>query len=165
MQPYFVYSTVYVHIEYYAARGCPMASVTQQQHRETSRPPPALLVTMAEELPLVLITGAAGSVGTILRNHWNDAEGGPLYRLRLADLAAPRVRGGESPDLSATLAEHEEAVEFDCADYDAFLAACQGVHAVVHLAADPSPSAEFYGSLLQRNIIGERRPHCRTAAL
>ena len=65
---------------------------------------------MAEELPLVLITGAAGSVGTILRNHWNDAEGGPLYRLRLADLAAPRVRGGESPDLSATLAEHEEAV-------------------------------------------------------
>jgi hypothetical protein len=119
---------------------------------------------MAEELPLVLITGAAGSVGTILRNHWNDAEGGPLYRLRLADLAAPRVRGGESPDLSATLAEHEEAVEFDCADYDAFLAACQGVHAVVHLAADPSPSAEFYGSLLQRNIIGERRPHCHTAA-
>ena len=107
----------------------------------------------ADDLPLVLVTGAAGSVGSILRSHWNDRDS-PPFRLRLADLPQPTARGGSTP-LRDTLAPHEELVEFDCADYDAFLAACEGVHTVVHLAADPSPSAEFYGSLLQRNIVGE----------
>ena len=77
----------------------------------------------------------------------------PTDRLRLADLAQPRARGAGT-DLRATLAPHEELVEFDCADYDGFAAACEGVHTVVHLAADPSPSAEFYESLLPRNILG-----------
>ena len=110
-------------------------------------------------LPLVLLTGAAGSVGTILRTHWAQQQSGaPRFRLRLADLPNPTIRGGAETggtSLSDTLAPHEEVVEFDCADYDAFVAACKGVHTVVHLAADPSPSADFYGSLLQRNIVGE----------
>ena len=105
------------------------------------------------DLPLVLITGAAGTVGNILRTHWNLSNP-PRFRLRLADLPQPTARAGSTP-LRDTLASHEEVVEFDCADYDAFLAACNGVHTVVHLAADPSPSADFYGSLLQRNIVGE----------
>jgi NAD+ dependent glucose-6-phosphate dehydrogenase len=69
----------------------------------------------------------------------------------------PFVRAGigDRTTLRDALGPHEEVVEFDCADYDAFLAACKGVHTVIHLAADPSPSADFYGSLLQRNIIGE----------
>ena len=141
---------------------------------------------MAQEAPLVLITGAAGSVGSILREHWGSTCGYllplstpchvmctpaaaawgsapftaftcctllPTDRLRLADLAQPRARGAGT-DLRATLGPHEELVEFDCADYDGFAAACEGVHTVVHLAADPSPSAEFYESLLPRNIIG-----------
>ena len=126
-----------------------------------------------EEGPLVLITGAAGSVGSILREHWGSTCAYPACavplstphrvhllrtllptdRLRLADLAQPRARGAGT-DLRATLGPHEELVEFDCADYDGFAAACEGVHTVVHLAADPSPSAEFYESLLPRNIIG-----------
>jgi nucleoside-diphosphate-sugar epimerase len=42
----------------------------------------------------------------------------------------------------------------DITQYDAFLAACQGMDAVVHLAADPSMGAEFYKTLLDLNIIG-----------
>ncbi len=86
----------------------------------------------------VLITGAAGRVSSILRRHWGDQ-----YRLRLAD-----VRPVEG------LARHEEFVELDITDLDAFSRACEGVDTLVHLAADPSPRADFYESLLQRNIIG-----------
>ena len=92
---------------------------------------------MADKMK-VLVTGAAGLVGGHLRTHWGDR-----YMLRLADIAPVE-----------DLAAHEEFVEMDITDYDAFLAVCQGVDAVVHLAADPSPSAEFYDSLLPRNIIG-----------
>ncbi len=80
----------------------------------------------------------------------------PVTRVCLrAYCTCPLRAGGTSTRLIDALAPHEELVEFDCADYDAFLAACDGVHTVVHLAADPSPSADFYGSLLQRNIVGK----------
>ena len=92
---------------------------------------------MSEEKK-VLITGAAGYVGGILRSHWGDR-----YPLRLAD-----IRPVED------LADHEEFVETDIAEYEQILAACQGMDAVVHLAADPSPSAEFYKTLLPLNVIG-----------
>lgn len=85
----------------------------------------------------VLMTGAAGRVASILRSHWGDR-----YDLRLAD-ACPvedAVAGG--------------FVQLDIAELDAFIEACTGVDTVLHLAADPSPSAEFYDSLLKNNIIG-----------
>jgi NAD+ dependent glucose-6-phosphate dehydrogenase len=88
--------------------------------------------------PTVLITGAAGLFGGILRSHWGDR-----YRLRLAD-----VRAVED------LAPHEEYVEADIADYPSLLKACQGVDVVIHLAAYPGDGAEFYTTLLQLNIIG-----------
>jgi NAD+ dependent glucose-6-phosphate dehydrogenase len=102
--------------------------------------------------PLVLLTGAAGQVGTILRDHWADGR----YCLRLADLPAPtQPEGGRlRTNLAQTLRPHEELAEFDCSDYGQFRTACEGVHTVIHLAADPSPSAEFFSSLLERNIIG-----------
>ena len=100
----------------------------------------------------VLITGAAGRVASILRQHWGDR-----YRLRLAD-----VRPVEDLDL------HEEYVELDITDLEAFTAACEGIDTVLHLAADPSPQADFYQSLLSLNIIGgyngfeaARRAGCR----
>ncbi len=100
----------------------------------------------------VLITGSAGRVASILRQHWGDR-----YRLRLAD-----VRLVEDLDL------HEEYVELDITDLEAFTAACEGIHTVLHLAADPSPQADFYQSLLSLNIIGgyngfeaARRAGCR----
>lgn len=82
----------------------------------------------------VLLTGAAGFVGEILRRHWGDR-----FDLRLADI---------KPIGDA------EAIKLDIADYDAMRSACQGVETVVHLAADPSPNADFYDSLLSRNVVG-----------
>ena len=86
----------------------------------------------------LLITGGAGRVAGILRQHWGDR-----YRLRLADLRPV-----------ADLAAHEEYLQLDITDLEAFTAACQGIDTVLHLAADPDPRADFYQSLLSLNIIG-----------
>ena len=86
----------------------------------------------------VLITGAAGLVGGMLRSHWGDR-----HQLRLAD-----IRPVDD------LASHEEFVETDIAEYDQMLTACGGMDVVVHLAADPRGRAEFYDTLLPLNIIG-----------
>ena len=72
----------------------------------------------------VLITGAAGLVGGIVRQHWGDR-----YRLRLADIQP-----------ISDLADHEESVELDICDLEAFTEACRDVDVVLHLAADRSPS-------------------------
>lgn len=86
----------------------------------------------------VLITGATGLFGGILRSHWGDQ-----YQLKLADIRP-------IDDLSA----HEEFVEMDITDVDAFVDVCRGIDTVVHLAAFPGGRAEFYDTLLQLNIIG-----------
>ena len=86
----------------------------------------------------ILITGAAGLVGGQLREFWGDR-----FALRLADIKPV-----------SNLAPHEEFVEMNITQYDEFLAACEGVATVVHLAADRSQSAEFYKTLLDLNIIG-----------
>jgi len=78
----------------------------------------------------ILITGAAGLFGGILRTYW-----GTRYRLRLAD-----IRPVEN------LAPHEEYVEADIVDYGQLFNACKGVHAVVHLAAYPGDGAAFYNT-------------------
>jgi NAD+ dependent glucose-6-phosphate dehydrogenase len=86
----------------------------------------------------VLLTGAAGMVGSILRSHWGDR-----YALRLADIRPLQ-----------DLAGHEEYTPIDIAQYDQMLEACAGIDTVVHLAADPNPNAEFYSTLLPLNITG-----------
>ena len=40
----------------------------------------------------------------------------------------------------------------DLTDFDAVLDACDGIDTIVHLGADPSPEADFDGSLLDNNI-------------
>ena len=61
-----------------------------------------------ETKPHVLITGAAGLVGGIVRQHWGDR-----YRLRLADIQS-----------ISDLADHEESVELDIRNLEAFTEAC-----------------------------------------
>lgn len=89
----------------------------------------------------VLLTGAAGRIGTAFRAH-----AGERYRFRLAD----RVTTG----LDDTPGSGHEIVRLDVADADGCRAACRAIDTVIHLAADPSPAADFDASLLENNIRG-----------
>lgn len=91
--------------------------------------------------PLVLLTGAAGRIGSAFR-----AEHAARYRFRLAD----RVLDG----LADTPGDGHEVARLDVADGAAVAAACVGAEAVLHLAADPSPEADWEGSLLANNVAG-----------
>jgi NAD+ dependent glucose-6-phosphate dehydrogenase len=89
----------------------------------------------------ILLTGAAGRIGTAFFEHAKDR-----YRFRLADRRFETL-----PERAG--ADHE-AIELDVADADGCQAACADIDTVIHLGADPSPEAEFYGSLLDNNIKG-----------
>jgi uronate dehydrogenase len=85
----------------------------------------------------ILITGAAGRLGTELRRGL-----APLARkLRLADVAP-----------IANLAPNEEALTFDLNDAEATRKACEGVQAVVHFGGVPLERP--WDDILQANIIG-----------
>ncbi len=85
----------------------------------------------------VLLTGAAGRVGSAFRRlHGND------YALRLVDRQGAQI----------TDAAPHEVITADLADLEICQQVCQGMEMVIHLAADPSPRADFYGSLLDNNI-------------
>lgn len=86
----------------------------------------------------ILITGGAGFVAGMLREHW-----GSTYQLRLADINPVE-----------NLAPHETFVQLDITKREAFREACEGIDTVIHLAADRSPRADFYETLLDLNIIG-----------
>ncbi len=86
----------------------------------------------------ILITGAAGRIG---RAFWRAQP--DRSALRLADIA------------TAGLAESgAEVLALDISDATACMRACAGIDTVIHLAADPSPEADFMGSLLPVNIVG-----------
>jgi NAD+ dependent glucose-6-phosphate dehydrogenase len=88
----------------------------------------------------LLITGAAGRIGTFLTQQLlpelNDD-----YTLVLADVRRPEETHGFP------------FTEADIADLDAMRRLCQGIDTVIHLAADPSPYAEWE-SLLPKNVTG-----------
>ena len=86
----------------------------------------------------ILVTGAAGRIGDAFRRFE-----GERYALRLG----VHLRDIEDPG-------PHEVVRLDVADLASCQAACQGMDMVVHMAADPKPSADFYGSLLDNNIKG-----------
>ena len=99
------------------------------------------MLTETNTRRFVLLTGAAGRIGSAFR----QAQG-ERYRFRLADLRT----GG----LDDTPGDGHEVVRLDVADAAACAEACAGTDTVVHLAADPSPEAEWEGSLLANNIQG-----------
>lgn len=98
---------------------------------------------------LLAITGAAGRIGSFYRRHLRQAgqlgTGSGQWRLRLVDVRRPEGT-----------AEGDEVIAGEQDGNLADLAVAQhtlaGAHSVLHLAADPSPSADFYASLLDRNI-------------
>ena len=85
----------------------------------------------------VLITGAAGRIGTFYRQHAHDR-----YDFRLVDRKPIPDSGGF------------ESSVMDIADPDSTQTACGGMDTILHLAADPRTSAEFYQDLLDPNIKG-----------
>jgi nucleoside-diphosphate-sugar epimerase len=84
----------------------------------------------------VLITGAAGRIGSYLTTHLTDR-----YNFVLTDIRPPANTQGFP------------FTEADITDFEAMRQLCQGVDTVVHLAADPSTRAGWE-SLLPKNIIG-----------
>ena len=93
------------------------------------------------ERRFVLLTGAAGRIGTAFREAHCER-----YRFRLADL--------HTDALAETPGANHEIVRLDISDADACRGACEGIDTVVHLAADPSPEADWESSLLPNNIQG-----------
>ncbi len=87
----------------------------------------------------VLLTGAGGRIGSSFRRYADDR-----FDFRLAE------RPGKVIDEPA---DHE-VIELQVADLAACRVACEGIDLVLHLAADPSPSADFYDSLLDNNFKG-----------
>ncbi|MEN6370394.1 MAG: NAD(P)-dependent oxidoreductase [Armatimonadota bacterium] len=85
----------------------------------------------------VLITGAAGYIGTFLRKAWKDR-----YDLVLLD----RKEINEPGDA--------EVIIGDIRDVDAVRNACKDVHTVAHLAAIADYRADFCKEVLPMNIIG-----------
>lgn len=87
-------------------------------------------------VPTILITGAAGRIGTMLRPRLAR----PGRTLRLLD-TSPLAAGAA-----------EEAVTASVTDLDAVTAACAGVDAVIHLAAISGEAA--WERILPENIHG-----------
>jgi UDP-glucose 4-epimerase len=87
----------------------------------------------------VLVTGAAGRIGSYFAAHAHDR-----YQLRLM------VRPGEN---AAHIAAYGEVVTADLADLPRLKEICAGVDTVLHLAGNPNPSATWE-PLLATNIIG-----------
>ncbi|HSU68112.1 MAG TPA: NAD(P)-dependent oxidoreductase [Tepidisphaeraceae bacterium] len=88
----------------------------------------------------VLVTGAAGRIGSCFAEQTHQR-----YDLRLM------VRGDESRIES--IKPFGEVVTANLADLPELKRSCQGIDTVVHLAANPSPSATWR-ELLPDNIVG-----------
>ena len=67
------------------------------------------------------------------------------WRLRLVDVRQPQQT---EPDDEVQAGEQDG----NLAELDVARRALRGAHSVLHLAADPSPRADFYASLLDRNV-------------
>ncbi len=87
----------------------------------------------------VLVTGAAGRIGSYVARHAPER-----YDLRLL------VREGDDPE---PIRPFGEVVAGDLGDLSRMKEVCQGMDTVLHLAGDPNPNATW-GSLLDTNIVG-----------
>ena len=86
--------------------------------------------------PMVLMTGAAGEIGSLLREAWRGA--------------LPAVRLIDRRDLGEAAAG-EEVVQLDLADFPRLHSASEGADVVVHLAA--IPSEDEFPRLVEANVV------------
>jgi NAD(P)-dependent dehydrogenase (short-subunit alcohol dehydrogenase family) len=88
----------------------------------------------------VLVTGAAGNIGSYFAEHARDR-----YALRLmareTDEGIDRIR------------PYGEVVTGDLGDLERLKEICEDIDTIVHMAGDPDPSATWH-DLLQANIVG-----------
>jgi NAD+ dependent glucose-6-phosphate dehydrogenase len=97
---------------------------------------------MADERPIVLMTGAGGNIGSGFRNAYLR-EYSEHYALRLG------MRHPENAD-----ERFDDVAHVELEDPKTLREACRGVSAVIHLAANPDWEAEFCDGLVGPNIIG-----------
>jgi nucleoside-diphosphate-sugar epimerase len=108
----------------------------------TAAKPGAFACTPGNVRRRVLVTGAAGNIGSYFAEHSRDR-----YDLRLM------VRGDEDKaDLDA-LRKFGELVMADLSELEALKSHCRGVDTVLHLAASASPNTTWE-QLLPNNIVG-----------
>ncbi len=88
----------------------------------------------------ILVTGAAGNIGSYFAEHSHGR-----YELRLM------VQ--QMDEDAEALRSFGEVVTGDLGDLEGMKELCGGIDTVLHLAADPSPSATWQ-SLLPNNIVG-----------
>ena len=88
----------------------------------------------------ILITGGCGKIGSYFAKFALNK-----YDIRIVDRVAwDTTRHGPCPG---------ESLVLDLQNLAACQQACKGIDMVIHLAADPSPEADFVDSLLENNII------------
>jgi nucleoside-diphosphate-sugar epimerase len=90
----------------------------------------------------VLVTGAAGNIGSYFAQN-----SGKKYDLRLM------VHGDEDKEKVDPIRKFGEVVEGDIGDLARMKELCKGIDTVVHMAANPSPNADW-NSVLNVNIAG-----------
>jgi short-subunit dehydrogenase len=98
--------------------------------------------TPSDAKPRVLVTGAAGNIGSAFAEHGRDR-----YRLRLM------VRPGSLKDATEKIGKFGEVIEADLGDLPRLAEVCKDIDVVVHLAGEPSPNATW-NQLLPANIVG-----------
>src|SRR4051812_38140424 len=90
----------------------------------------------------VLVTGAAGNIGSYFAEHSHEK-----YELRLM------IRGDEKREQVDAIKKLGEIATADVSTLDDMKRVCVGIDTVLHLAANPSPSATW-DSVLNVNISG-----------
>ncbi len=91
-------------------------------------------------VPKILITGGCGKIGSYFVRFASDK-----YAIRVADKVA------WDTDKLGPLSG--ESLVVDLQSLEGCRKACEGIDMVIHLAADPSPKADFLDSLLAHNIV------------
>ena len=114
-------------------------------HSFTARAAGSLACAPPHQRRKVLVTGAAGNIGSYFAEHSHQR-----YDLRLMIRGQDREKKGETVDKLKTWGE---VVVGELSDLDKLKELCRGVDTVLHLAANPSPNATW-DSVCADNITG-----------